>query len=133
MKLCVPALCALFIVSAAGAATVPAAPTTAQVEAWKRLFPAISPGPTPTVYEMTTSYQTLVKQATAENIATTVRTLREKADKELLAIGEELKSIPAPGPKMKKRTPETAPWFDANLKISWLKTRLLPFLAKMGG
>src|SRR6185295_17628702 len=69
MKLCVPALCALFIVSAAGAATVPAAPTTAQVEAWKRLFPAISPGPTPTVYEMTTSYQTLVKQATAENIA----------------------------------------------------------------
>jgi hypothetical protein len=59
--------------------------------------------------------------------------LREKADKELLAIGEQLKSIPTPGPTEKKRTPATADWFDANDKINWLKTRLLPFLAKMGG
>jgi len=133
MKPCLSALCALFFVFTASAATVPTAPTTAQVEAWKKLFPIVSPGQTPKVYEMVSGYQSLVKLATAENIASTVRTLREKADKELLAIGEQLKSIPTPGPKEKKRTPATAEWFDANEKINWLKTRLSPFLAKMGG
>ena len=132
MKLCVSALCALFILFTAGAATA-TAPTAAQVEAWKRQFPAVSPGPAPKLYEMVSGYQSQVKLATAENIHSTVRMLREKADKELLAIGEKLKSIPKPDPKVKKKTPATAEWFEANENIQWLKYRLLPYLARMGG
>jgi hypothetical protein len=91
------------------------------------------PGRSPKVYELASTYQPDVKLATAATVSSIVQKLRDKAAKDLAAIREALKSIPAPDPKVKKKTPATAEWFDTQEKIQWLEQNLLPFLKKLGG
>jgi hypothetical protein len=127
IRRCFSALCALFIVATVTAAT----PT--QVEAWKKQFPVISPGRSPKLYELVSTFQTPVKQATAANVESTVLRLRERANQELLALREKLKSIPAPNPKTLKNPEANPEWFQTTERIQWLEQRLLPFLKRMGG
>ncbi|MBL9208240.1 MAG: hypothetical protein JNN01_24355 [Opitutaceae bacterium] len=129
MKRCLLALCALVFVAAADAAT----PTPAQVEAWKKLFPVVSPGRSPAVYQLTTGYQSKVKLVTVATLESTVRQLLDQANKDTLAINEKLKTLPKPGPREVKRTPANAEWFDTTEQLAWLGQRLVPFLKRMGG
>ncbi|MFO1447418.1 MAG: hypothetical protein U1F61_04490 [Opitutaceae bacterium] len=129
MKRCLLALCALVFVAAADAA----APTPAQVEAWKKQFPVVSPGKNPAVYQLTTGYQAKVMQVTVATVESTVRQLLDQANKDTVAINEKLKTLPKPGPKDLKRTPANAEWFDTNDQLNWLGQRLVPFLKRMGG
>lgn len=103
--------------------------TQAQLDAWKKQFPVVSPGRAPQLYEMASPYFAEVKQTTPANLDNVVRSLLAKADQDLAKLNEKAKSLTEP--KVKKRTPASAEWFDTYEQINWFTQRLVPFLKKM--
>lgn len=125
MKHIITLLAAVVLVSILNAAT------PAQIEAWKKKFPIVSPGRSPQLHKMTSPYLAQVKLATAASVETTVSTLLAKADQDLATLKAKAKLLTEP--KVKKKTPATAEWFDTHEQINWFSQELIPYLRKMAG
>lgn len=100
-------ICALFIATTVGAATAD------EVESWKREFPLVSVVESFGLRVMVSEYERLVSQATSANLASTLRMLHERAERDMLDA---------------KNTRSA----ESRDKLNWLNTRFMPYLRKMG-
>ena len=91
------------------------AATQEQIDAWKIRFPAASVAEPFPVRQLSKQYEDVVRTVTKENLEFVVWTLREKAEREILAAREFAGRDGVTGN-------------EAKAKIVWLQKRLLPYL-----
>ena len=101
-------------------ATTLLAATADEVTAWKRDFPTVGVETSFGLRNLVTQYETAVRLSTPENIYATVRTLRQRAERDLEEASKLAKSGKGPTAQ------------EARQKRDWLMTRFLPFVRKMG-
>ena len=99
-------------------ATAVHAATASEVEAWKKRFPTVSVTDAFGLRQMAAEYERAVAATTNETVMSTVRMLREKAEKDLAAATEVVRGQGA--------------WAaEAKEKCNWIVGRLLPFLGSI--
>ena len=103
--------------------------TPAQIEAWKKSFPAA--GEPRAVQECAKDLRWLAGQVNGASGERTVRLLREKAAAQLAAANETLRSTKPPEPGRKSAT--SAMRAEAQEKKEWLENKLRPWLEKAPG
>jgi hypothetical protein len=101
------------------------AATPAQIETWKKEFPAATPGDSANLHRLIASYETMVKQVTATTTKKLLPLMRSKLIREQQVAAARLH------PTTRGALPPTdVERAEMEAELAWLNTKFAPFLSQ---